>query len=169
MDVGRPMPVRGLNDELYFNMCRCKYLGHRVIYFMKSKDEIVDTVRQYQVETRAIDVRVAHIEYTVKLIVTDSDKLYMSRAFQTLAQQHNIRQWFAAPYTHAQAAGIETDMRVIGEGAIIAIHSSGFPLQEAARSGPYRRTRLGPGGGMARRAFDFFYTRSLRGFLDYTR
>ena len=78
MDVGGPMPVRGLNDELYFNMCRCKYLGHRVIYFMKSKDEIVGTVRQYLVETRAIDLKVAHIEYSVKLIVTDSDKLYIA-------------------------------------------------------------------------------------------
>ena len=45
MDVGGPMPVRGLNDELYFNMAKCKYLGHRIIYFMKTKDEIVETVR----------------------------------------------------------------------------------------------------------------------------
>jgi hypothetical protein len=48
MDVGGPMPVRGLNDELYFNMAKCKYLGHRVIYFMKSKDEIVDTGSKQQ-------------------------------------------------------------------------------------------------------------------------
>ena len=47
MDIGGPMPVRGLNSELYFNMAKCKYLGHRAIYFMKTKDEIVATVRQY--------------------------------------------------------------------------------------------------------------------------
>ena len=127
MDIGGPMPVRGLNSELYFNMAKCKYLGHRVIYFMKTKDEIVETVRQYILETRMIDKQV-YCEYKLDLIVTDSDKLYMSSAFANLEREHNIRHWFASPYTHSQAGGIESDMRVIGEGAIIAIRSSGFPL-----------------------------------------
>ena len=127
MDVGGPMPVRGLNDELYFNMAKCKYLGHRIIYFMKTKDEIVETVRQYILETRMRDKEV-YCEYKLDLIVTDSDKLYMSAAFSKLESEHNIRHWFASPYTHAQAGGIESDMRVIGENAIIVIRSSGFPL-----------------------------------------
>jgi hypothetical protein len=55
VDIGGPMPVRGLNIELYFNMAKCKYLGHTAIYFMKTKDEIAETVRQYILETRMID------------------------------------------------------------------------------------------------------------------
>ena len=57
MDVGGPMPVRGLNDELYFNMARCRYLGHRVIYFMKTKDEIVSTAERYGIPPRHARVR----------------------------------------------------------------------------------------------------------------
>jgi hypothetical protein len=128
MDVGGPMPVRGLNDEVYFNMAKCRYLGHRIIYFMKTKDEIVETVERYLIETRAVDKQVASLVWSVSLIVTDSDKLYMSKAFQTLERQNRINHWFAAPYTHSQAAGIESDMRVIGEGAIIALYSSGYPM-----------------------------------------
>jgi hypothetical protein len=52
----------------------------------------------------------------------------MSRGFQALTANNRIRQWFAAPYTHSQAAGIENDMRVIGESAIVVIRSSRFPL-----------------------------------------
>jgi hypothetical protein len=55
MGVGGPMPVRGLNDELYFNMARCRCLGHRVIYFMKTKDEIVSTAERYLLDMRAFD------------------------------------------------------------------------------------------------------------------
>ena len=128
MDVGGPMPVRGLNDELYFNMAKCRYLGHRVIYFMKGKDEIVDTVSQYFLEAKAVDATVNRLVWSIALIVTDSDKLYMSKAFQTLEKENSINHWFATPYTHSQAAGIESDMRVIGEGAIIALYSSGFPM-----------------------------------------
>jgi hypothetical protein len=47
---------------------------------MKTKDEVVDTVRQYILETRMIDQQV-YCEYKLDLVVTDSDKLYMSRAF----------------------------------------------------------------------------------------
>ena len=104
MDVGGPMPVRGLNDELYFNLARCRYLGHRVIYFMKAKDEIVATVERYLLEMRMFDRQLCDLTYNVALVVTDSDKLYMSHAFQTLASNHRINQWFAAPYTHSQAS-----------------------------------------------------------------
>jgi hypothetical protein len=83
------MPVRGLNSELYFNMAKCKYLGHRAIYFMKTKDEVVDTVRQYILETRMIDKQV-YCEYKLDLTVTDSDKLYMSSAFANLEREHNL-------------------------------------------------------------------------------
>jgi hypothetical protein len=55
MGVGGPMPVRGLNDELYFNMARCRCLGHRVIYFMKTKDEIASTGERYLLDMRAFD------------------------------------------------------------------------------------------------------------------
>jgi hypothetical protein len=97
MDVGGPMPVRGLNDELYFNMARCCYLGHRVIYFMKTKDKIVSTAERYLLDMRAFDKSLSSLIYSVSLVVTDSDKLYMSRAFQTLTANNRIRQWFAAP------------------------------------------------------------------------
>ena len=85
-------------------------LGHRIIYFMKTKDEIVETVERYLIETRAVDKQVASLVWSVSLIVTDSDKLYMSKAFQTLERQNRINHWFAAPYTHSQAAGIESDI-----------------------------------------------------------
>jgi hypothetical protein len=52
----------------------------------------------------------------------------MSSAFANLERGHNIQHRFASPYTHSQAGGIESVMRVIGGVAITAIRSSGFPL-----------------------------------------
>jgi hypothetical protein len=72
--------------QLYFNMAKCRYLGHRVIYFMKGKDEIVDTVSQYFLEAKAVDATVNRLVWSIALIVTDSDKLYMSKAFQTFTK-----------------------------------------------------------------------------------
>jgi hypothetical protein len=128
MNIGGPMPVRGLNNELDFNMARCKYLGHRIIYFVKTKDEIAEAVRQrqYILETRMRDKEV-YCEYKLDLVVTDSDKLYMIAAFSKLESEHCIRHWFASPHTHQQAGGIESDMRVIGENTSLLFTRLGLP------------------------------------------
>jgi hypothetical protein len=71
---------------------------------MKGKDEIVDTVSQYLLEAKAVDAAVNSLVWSIALIVTDSDKLYMSKAFQTFKKKSSINHWLVTESAHSSAS-----------------------------------------------------------------
>ena len=109
-------------------MFKDKYTQHRAIYFMKTKDQVLERFKQYLVDMRLKEDDVDCVEYNVDLLYTDSDSLFISEAFKRFCTTNDITRFVSAPYAHAHNGTIEREMRTIGEAAISLLHSAGMPL-----------------------------------------
>ena len=119
------MPKRSTVGNEYFIMAKDKYTQHRAIYFMKTKDQVLEKFKQYLVDMRLKEDDVDCVEYSVDLLYTDSDSLFISEAFKRFCTTNDIARFVSAPYSHEHNGMIEREMRTIGEAAISLLHAAG--------------------------------------------
>ena len=127
-DIGGPMPRASTAGHRYFVLFKDKFTQHRAVYFMKTKDEVLDKFKQYLVDMQMRESDLDSVEYSVELLYTDSDSLFISEAFKRFCATHDIARFVSAPYAHAQNGEIEREMRTIGEAAVSLLHAAGMPL-----------------------------------------
>ena len=127
MDIGGPWPVQSSKGYRYWNLIRERHGRHMAIYFMKTKDQVLDTVKQYLVDMKQTAIDLGCVCYNVELIMTDDDSLYVSKAFNSFTRDNNIQQFVGAPYTHALVGAVEGMMKYLQQGMIKLRHASGLP------------------------------------------
>ena len=126
-DIGVvPFPDKAGNK--YFVLFRDECTGYRKVYRMKSKSELVKVWKQFLVDHNHISHKSSGgtIEYNVQYLVSDSERLYMSKEVENLSLKHGVGKWLVAPYTH-QANPAESSMRRVMEGAVQSLYDSGLP------------------------------------------
>ena len=126
-DIGY-LPVKTILGYMYFVLWIDLFTRCGFIYFMKKKDEWLSVFRRFMVDTRSKEKELKAIHYSLEMLTTDSDSLFMQKKMNDMREQMNFCQWFSCPHTHEQNPS-ENYSRIIGETAVALLHSSGFPLQ----------------------------------------
>ena len=127
-DFGGKVPVVGLGGENFYCLLKDLYTACRMIFFMKSLSQWVFAFKKFCVDYKIESTGIGNFIFGMDLLITDSDRIFMSEEMQKLRVQKVIpfRQWFSAPYTHCRI--IETDMRWVTEAAVTNLLAAGMPL-----------------------------------------
>ena len=153
-DVVGPFPVPTREGHIFFVLYKCSFTQHVAIYLMKSKDQLLDTWKQYIKDMRnfseaksammtgaewdnlsqdekdkqrsEIVPGILHYPEDPQFLVSDDEQIYVKGGFQQFNLAHMVGQWTIAPYTHS-ACPAEPEVRRVVEAATSALHKSGLP------------------------------------------
>ena len=103
-DIGGPLPVKTLLGYRYFALFIDLYTRTGFIYFMRTKDEILKVFKRFLVDTKATEKTMNAVHYSMEMLTTDSDVLFMQKKMDELRLHMKFCQ-FDGPWVEGQAHG----------------------------------------------------------------
>ena len=123
-DIGE-VPIKDRSGNKYYVLFKDICTQFRIVYRMKSKDELGGVYRQFLADNRCTNTA-GTIRYRTQFLVTDDDVMYVHGEVERINREQLICKYTLAPYTH-NANPAESEMRRIMEGAVCNLHDSGLP------------------------------------------
>lgn len=111
MDICGPFGEGSAEVKQYFILFKDEYSNYRFIYFLKSRDEAFDCIRE------TVATIYAETQKEVRQIVSDCGSEFTSKRSKEYFVQNKILHRKSAPFTPAQNGFIERDNRTVMEGA----------------------------------------------------
>jgi len=110
-DTIGPMPERSLGGAVYYVLCKDSYSSYRKIFFVSSKSDIPNNVKQI------LSQATIETGNRVLRIVTDNGTEYKNTNLRNFLDQSGITHVTSSVYTPEQNGLIERDIRTVAEAA----------------------------------------------------
>ena len=124
-DIGvLPMPDRHGNK--YYVLFKCESSQYRVVYRMKTKDELVSVWQRFLADHSTVKRLDGTLYCRTDYLISDDDVMYVRGEVKRVNNSKMIGTWTIAPYTH-DANPCESEMRRIIEQAASMLYDSGLP------------------------------------------
>jgi hypothetical protein len=137
-DVCGPMSVSSFGGSRYYVSFIDDYTRYTRVYFLKSKDEVLEKFKEFDNFTKNVTGK------GIKILRTDNGGEYCSNAFDTYLKERGITHQLTAPYNPAQNGVAERMNRTIVESARSMLFHSNTPTElwaEAVNTAVYLRNR----------------------------
>jgi len=132
------MQSASINESCYYLLFK-DFSHYRTIYFLKSKDETLERIKNF------IALTINKTGKKLKILRTDNGLKFVNSGVQEL-KEHGIRHQRTVAYTPEQNGSAERENRTIVEAARAMIHSKNLPLKlwaEAANMAVHVLNRAG--------------------------
>jgi len=139
-DVCGPMTETSAGGARYYVCFKDDYSKYRRVFFIATKNEVVDCLRKVLKEVRTAG-------HVTKVLLSDGGKEFNCKAVQKVLEEYGITHRIAMPYTPEQNGAAEQENRTIVESARSMLHASGLPKElwaEACNTAVYILNRTGP-------------------------
>ena len=137
-DIAGPFPVPTREGHKYFVLYKCGRTQHQCAYLTKTKDQLLDTWKQYIADMRrfnkdlpvdknaSLPPGVLRFRGDPQYCIHDDEQVYVAGEFAKFNRDHLVGQWTICPYTHS-ANPAEPAIRRVVESALACLHRSGLP------------------------------------------
>lgn len=148
------MQVKSINGSRYYILLKDDYSHYRTVYFLKSKGETVDRLKDFIVMTKN------QLGRGVRILRTDNGLEFVNAAVKELLGSHGIQHQGTVAYTPEQNGSAERENRTIVEAARSMIQAKGLPLKlwaEAVNTAVYNLNRTGPSRERLKTPFELWF------------
>jgi uncharacterized protein YigE (DUF2233 family) len=138
-DVCGPMPSTSLSGYVYYVSFIDDYPHKTWVYFLKSKDEVLEKFKEFK------DLVENLSERKIKILRSDNGGGYTSNEFGSFCRDVEIKRELTTTYNPQQNGVAERKNRTIMEAVKTMIHNQDLPVHlwvEAARTTVYVQNRL---------------------------
>jgi hypothetical protein len=138
-DVCGPMPSTSLSEYVYYVSFIDDYSHKTWVYFLKSKDEVLERFKEFKVLVENL------FERKIKILRSNNGGEYTSNEFGSFCRDAEIKRELTTPYNPQQNGVAERKNRTIMEAIKTMIHDQDLPMHlwaEATRTTIYVQNRL---------------------------
>lgn len=139
-DVCGPIEKETFNRSRYYVLFKDDYSHFRYIFFMKSKDEVMN---HFETFLKFAEKQFGH---KVQILQTDNGTEFVNAGMSEITSKNGIHHRRSVPYTPEQNGCVERDNRTIMEAASSMIHAKNLDPRlwaEAAHTAVYILNRTG--------------------------
>jgi transposase InsO family protein len=139
-DVCGPMTEISAGGARYYICFKDDYSKYRRMFFIATKNEVVDCLRKVLKEVRTTG-------HVTKVLLSDGGKEFNFKAVQKVLEEYGTTHRIAMPYTPEQNGAAEQENRTIVESACSTLHASGLLKElwvEACNTAVYILNHTGP-------------------------
>lgn len=158
-DVCGPMQVTSIGGARYFLLIKDDFSHFRFVYFMKTKDEVVEKFRNF--------LKLAEKQHgnKVKIVRSDNGTEFINERMKKLFGENGITHQRTVPYTPEQNGCAEREMRTIVESARTMIHGQEMELKfwgEAVNTATFVLNRTGTSTVVGKTPYELWHGKKAR-------